>query len=42
MADDFGNIIEKGHPGILLAIGQACKRLAAKQGSFVQVRLVSI
>lgn len=34
--DNFKKIIEVGHTGVLLSLGQACKRLGAKQGSYMQ------
>ncbi|XP_018569686.1 nucleolar protein 9 [Anoplophora glabripennis] len=36
LANDFQQIIETGHSGVILALAQTCKRLTAKQGSFVQ------
>lgn len=36
--DNFKKIIEVGHTGVLLSLGQACKRLGAKQGSYMQVK----
>lgn len=37
LQDSFKEILEAGHSGVLLALCQTCKRLLAKQGSFVQV-----
>lgn len=37
LADHFQEIIGAGHSGVVLSLGQACKKLSAKQGNFVQV-----
>lgn len=37
LLENFREILEAGHSGVLLALCQTCKRLLAKQGSFVQV-----
>lgn len=37
LQNKFKEILESGHSGVLLAIAQTCKRLSAKQGSFMQV-----
>lgn len=37
LQDSFGEILESGHSGVLLAIAQTCKRLSARQSSFIQV-----
>ncbi|KAJ8925549.1 hypothetical protein NQ315_009389 [Exocentrus adspersus] len=39
---DFESIFEAGHSGIILALAQTCKRLSAKQGSFVQNLMKSL
>ncbi|KAJ8952855.1 hypothetical protein NQ314_007461 [Rhamnusium bicolor] len=36
LTDHFEAIIDAGHSGIILCLAQSCKRLCAKQGSFVQ------
>lgn len=36
LENDFEQIITTGHTGVILALSQTCKRLTAKQGSFVQ------
>lgn len=38
LADSFEDILKCGHSGVILSIAQACRKLSAKQGSFVQVR----
>lgn len=37
LQNDFKEILECGHTGVLLALAQTCKRLTAKQSSFVKV-----
>ncbi|CAH0550818.1 unnamed protein product [Brassicogethes aeneus] len=36
LADSFLEIVEAGHSGVILSLGQSCKRLSAKQGNYVQ------
>lgn len=36
LADHMWEIIEKGHPAVILALAQGCKKLSTKQGSFIQ------
>ncbi|GLV36333.1 uncharacterized protein CBL_08827 [Carabus blaptoides fortunei] len=36
LASSFEDILVCGHSGVILAIGQTCKRLSAKQGNFIQ------
>nr|XP_023015170.1 nucleolar protein 9 isoform X1 [Leptinotarsa decemlineata]XP_023015171.1 nucleolar protein 9 isoform X2 [Leptinotarsa decemlineata] len=38
----FGEIIEAGHSGVLLALAQSCKRMCTKQGSFVKSFMKSL
>lgn len=42
LADHFQEITDAGHLGVILSLGQTCKRLAARQGSFVQVGRIVI
>ena len=35
----FKQILDSGHSGVILAVGEACKRLIAKQGPFIQVSI---
>ncbi|KAJ8957662.1 hypothetical protein NQ318_017554 [Aromia moschata] len=42
LSDHFAEIIEAGHTGVILALAQTCKRLCAKQGSFVQNLMKSL
>ncbi|XP_066249422.1 nucleolar protein 9 [Euwallacea similis] len=42
LSDHFGEIIEKGHPAVILTIGQTCKRLSSKQGLFIQNMLKTL
>lgn len=37
LGDHFDEVIEKGHPAVVLALAEACKRLSSKQGPFIQV-----
>lgn len=37
LKDSFGEILESGHSGVLLALAQTCKRLTARQNKFIQV-----
>lgn len=39
LADAFQDILLAGHSGVILSVAQACKKLSAKQGSFVQVSI---
>ncbi|KAB0804765.1 hypothetical protein PPYR_01735 [Photinus pyralis] len=36
LSESYSTILESGHSGVVLAVGQGCKRLLTKQGSFVQ------
>ncbi|KAF5290920.1 hypothetical protein FQR65_LT11502 [Abscondita terminalis] len=36
LSDHFSEILDLGHSGVILALGQGCKRLTTKQGVFVQ------
>lgn len=38
LADAFADILKSGHSGVILSVAQGCKKLSAKQGSFMQVR----
>lgn len=40
LADYFKEIWQAGHTGVLLALAKTCKRLSAKQGSYLVVSLV--
>ncbi|CAG9762851.1 unnamed protein product [Ceutorhynchus assimilis] len=42
LMDNFQDIIKQGHPGVLLAICQNCKRLSARQGPFIQSLIKSL
>lgn len=45
MFDELGKaleaIISAGNTGVVLALAEGCKRFAAKQGLFVQVKILS-
>lgn len=42
LCNNFKEIIEAGHTGIIWALAQSCKNLASKQGSFVQNLMKSL
>lgn len=33
----FNEILEAGHTGVILAVGEGCRKFCVKQGNFVQV-----
>lgn len=37
LKNSFGEILESGHSGVLLALAQTCKRLKARQNKFIKV-----
>ncbi|XP_076268838.1 nucleolar protein 9 [Rhynchophorus ferrugineus] len=36
LCDHLGEIIQKGHSSVVLALAQSCQRLSTKQGTFIQ------
>ncbi|KAJ3648045.1 hypothetical protein Zmor_019881 [Zophobas morio] len=42
LGDNFSDIIKVGHTGIIWALAQSCKRLATKQGIFMQNLMKSL
>lgn len=42
LQENFRDILECGHSGVLLALAQTCKRLSTRQGIFVQVVFIPI
>ncbi|KRT82158.1 hypothetical protein AMK59_3741, partial [Oryctes borbonicus] len=41
LSNHFEEIISAGNTGVILALAQTCKRLAAKQANFVQVKRIT-